>query len=337
MKACVIYAFLLGAIVLWGGSPDAVQGAASPGWRTPANRLLPPLQQTDPADRTPLDSFGLWVRPSVELTASQLYLPVVAQGEATSTPTPPLNNFAEEILIPPGEFQMGCDVYNAVDSCTRVSELPLHTVSLDAYYLDKYEVTNARYQACVDAGVCRAPRSNESSTRLFYYGNPEFANYPVLFVNWNDANTFCGWAGKRLPTEAEWEKAARGPLDTRKYPWGNRELDCALGNFHVPIEGGRRMCTGDTVQVGTYPEGATLYGVMDMAGNVREWVNDWYGQNYYSVSPVHNPQGPATGTTRILRGGSWDNHGNYMRVAYRIYTYLERSNYYYGIRCARSF
>jgi len=218
------------------------------------------------------------------------------------TATPTGFDTAEEILIPAGNFQMGCDSLNLFESCSS-DEQPLHTVYLDAYNIDKYEVTNARYQACVTDGGCTAPQYVNSSTRSPYYGDPTYANYPVSHVTWYQADAFCKWAGKRLPTEAEWEKAARGNIDTRKYPWGNAAPTCATANFYDNVLG--FFCVFDTDQVGARPAGASPYGVMDMAGNVWEWVNDWYDGGYYSVSPVANPQGPATGSYRVLRGGSW--------------------------------
>ena len=217
-----------------------------------------------------------------------VYLPVVASI--------PLFDTAEEILIPAGSFQMGCDSSNPAESCNSW-EQPLHTVTLSAYSIDKYEVTNARYKACVAAGGCTVPGSVDSSKRSPYYGTSTYADYPVLNVDWFQANAFCAWAGKRLPTEAEWEKAARGSSDTRKYPWGNSAPDCTKTNYD--------SCVGDTSRVGSYPSGASPYGVMDMAGNVDEWVQDGYDSSYYSVSPSNNPQGPETGTYRVLRGGSW--------------------------------
>ncbi|MFM7173994.1 MAG: formylglycine-generating enzyme family protein, partial [Caldilinea sp.] len=196
--------------------------------------------------------------------------------------------------------------------------------------IDKYEVTNARYKACVDAGGCTAPGSVASWTRSPYYGTSTYADYPVVNVTWHQASAYCAWAGKRLPTEAEWEKAARGSSDTRKYPWGNSAPDCTKTNY--------RSCVGDTSRVGSYPSGASPYGVMDMGGNVWEWVNDWYSSTYYSVSPSNNPQGPATGEygTRVLRGGSWVNYDSVVRSANRDYNFPVNWNYSTGFRCVRS-
>jgi len=234
----------------------------------------------------------------------------------------------EEIYIPAASFQMGCDSKNAAETC-YTSELPLHPVTLNAYYIGKYEVTNVGYQACVDAGGCTAPGNVNSAKRDAYYGAAAYANYPVVYVTWHQVNVFCTWAGKRLPTEAEWEKAARGSNDTRKYPWGNTTPSSTLLNYNW-------SGIGDTTPAGAYPAGASPYGVMDMAGNVWEWVNDWYGSSYYRMSPTNNPTGPATGTNRVLRSGSWDFSINFARTVYRGNIAPTHASFDTGFRCVRS-
>jgi len=227
------------------------------------------------------------------------------------------------VYVPAGEFIMGSS-----DGEGYSDEHPQHTVYLDAFWIDKYEVTNAQYAQCVDAEVCAAPGSSSSHTRGSYYGNPDYADYPVTYVDWHRANAYCAWAGKRLPTEAEWEKAARGSSDTRMYPWGDQAADCTLANFYH-----NGYCVGDTSQVGSYPSGASPYGCLDMAGNVWEWCQDWYDEDYYARSPQRNPQGPDSGNVRVVRGGSWHRYKWFVRAAIRWDQDPVYRNKYVGFRC----
>ncbi len=235
---------------------------------------------------------------------------------------------AEMAFVPAGEFTMGSDEGGA-------DEKPAHRVYLDAFWVDVYEVTNVLYKKCVDGGVCQPPAIFSSAKRPFYFGNSQFDNYPVTYISWNDAKTYCEWVSKRLPTEAEWEKAARG-TDARVYPWGN-QWDGSKANVEQRV--------GDTTLAGSYPAGASPYGALDMTGNVWEWVTDWYDSHYYEDSPSRNPPGPPSGQYRTLRGGGWADDQYYSRATDRYnFTYPTfRFDFYYptfrynfvGFRCAQ--
>jgi formylglycine-generating enzyme required for sulfatase activity len=212
------------------------------------------------------------------------------------------------VFVPAGEFTMGDDNWPE-------DARPIHQVYLDAFWIDQTEVTNAMYAKCVASGKCNEPGSSDVikvNSFLAYYGNSEYNNYPVLHVDWNMAKTYCSWVGRRLPTEAEWEKAARG-TDGRQYPWGNEEPNSNMLDFsnvmnYNHYDSFKKWMYGYTnfpTEVGRYPDGASPYGVYDMAGNAPEWVNDWYSETYYQNSPISNPLGPDSGQTRVVRGGMW--------------------------------
>ncbi|HET9912141.1 MAG TPA: SUMF1/EgtB/PvdO family nonheme iron enzyme [Anaerolineales bacterium] len=211
--------------------------------------------------------------------------------------------------IPAGKFMMGSEEGEA-------DEGPVHEVDLDAFWMDQTEVTNAMYALCVGSDSCMSPIETGSYTRANYYGNDKYADYPVIFVDWSMANAYCAWAGARLPAEAEWEKAARGE-DGRVYPWGNdwdvqthKRLNFAdRNNPETTSDVSADDGYGDTAPVRSYEAGKSPYDIYDLAGNVWEWVADWYDPLYYRDSPLNNPLGPLESTQetpmRVLRGGSW--------------------------------
>lgn len=272
---------------------------------------IPPVQDTEPRILIPsIPADEETPTPEAKFTKS----PVFAAGEKMVR----YIDGMEMVYVPSGEFLMGS---NDGDS----DEQPVHTVYLDAYWIDKTEVTNAMYAKCVANGICTPPESSGSYTRTSYYEDPKYADYPVIYVNWFDANTYCQWAGSHLPTEAQWEKAARG-TDGRTYPWGEG-INNELANYYTYYD--------DTSEVGYFTSGASSYGVLDMVGNVYEWVADWYAADYYQNSPRDNPYGPDDGTFRVLRGGGWLTDKNLMRSSlrwrygpsFRIFSQI-------GFRCA---
>jgi eukaryotic-like serine/threonine-protein kinase len=189
------------------------------------------------------------------------------------------------------------------------AESPQHKVTLDAFWIYQDEVTNAMYQACVAAKACPLPQLKKSRTRSSYYDDPQFAGYPVIYVTYVSASAYCQWAGGRLPYEAEWEKAARGDQDLRLFPWGNSPAGPQQANTSA-------SGSGDTMPAGSFPEGASPYGVLDMAGNVWEWVFDYF-QPGYSAKDVTNPIGPASSRTRVMRGGGFANPAAGVRIVQR--------------------
>jgi formylglycine-generating enzyme required for sulfatase activity/tRNA A-37 threonylcarbamoyl transferase component Bud32 len=337
--ACLI---VTGGLSLWAMSgklfPRAtpvVQATAAPRLATPLSgeptMAAPSPTQPPPSTDTP--------RPTdTPLPPTNTYTSVPITPTFSPTPQPPTPTFTPGanptmvanrdgmvlVFVPAGEFLMGSQ---DSDPGAGNYEKPAHTVYLDAFWIDRTAVTNAKYAKCVQAGACQPPVPQNSYSRNSYFGDAQYDNYPVIYVSWNDAKAYCAWAGRRLLTEAEWEKAARG-MDGRRYPWGNQVPDAGKLNYAGNV--------GDTVEVGQYPLGASPYGALDMAGNVWQWVADWYSDTYYAASPSQNPTGPESGDERVTRGGGWYSVAGVIRSANRD-GYSPDARYgNVGIRCGRS-
>jgi formylglycine-generating enzyme required for sulfatase activity len=249
-----------------------------------------------------------------------------------------------QVYVPAGEFTMGSndeDVKKSLEGGRAYPEIPVNTVYLDGYWIDKYEVNNGQYALCLAAGACKPLHLTSSATRVKYFGNPEYSNYPVIWVSWTMARAYCEWGGRRLPTEAEWEKAARG-TDQRRYAWGNDPLDSTRANFcdiHCPLthaNAGFNDGYPETAPVGSFPAGASPYGVMDMAGNVWEWTNTLVRPYPYNAADGREDpkDSPNVDGERVWRGGSWTNGYWWMRASlrYRSKSWYWNSNL--GFRCA---
>jgi len=254
--------------------------------------------------------------------------PVVTPLTLSPTATPNANDglAVNMVFVPAGEFSMGSEQGD-------VDESPVHNVYLDAFYIDMYEVTNAHYRLCVDAGACLQPEKTGSFTRASYYENPVFDDFPVMYVNWDMAQAYCAWRDARLPSEAQWEKAARG-TDGRTYPWGE-DIDCQRANYYSQVGTDFIACVGDASRVGSFESGQSPYGAYDMTGNVWEWVADWYDASYYQRSPASNPNGPDSGRVRVVRGGAWGFSDFSVRAARRYWFNPSNALENVGFRCAR--
>ncbi len=253
-----------------------------------------------------------------------------------------LNAWQQIVFVPSGSFEMGRSAKVMGELCLQYlhdwecdfdafyhSE-PVRSVFTKYYFIDKYEVTNGRYQDCVDNGSCSLPAAEHSATVDFYYGNEAFDNFPVLFVSWDQAQAYCEWVDGRLPTAAEWEKAARWhPLEeTFIYPWGNTDPNPTLANFTKDV--------GDTTEVGFYATVSPL-GIYDTSGNVWEWTNDWFEPTYYQEDETDNPTGPSSSTDnqRVIRGGAYfsDNFGGSI-IDPAFHTGHQNASSDIGFRCA---
>ena len=224
-------------------------------------------------------------------------------------------------IVSAGAFRMGRDGIEALED-----ERPAHPVWLDDYVMDVYEVTVGRYAAFLSATGRMPPMFWEQADPVQHHDRP------IIGVNWDDADACCRWAGKRLPTEAEWEKAARG-TDNRLYPWGDQQPTPDLANYAL----GARFSYGQVLMpVGRYERGKSPYGIYELAGNVWEWVQDWYEGSYYERSPERNPQGPDHGQFKVLRGGSWSELPKYLLTYGRFKLPPSTQNSYTGFRCVKS-
>lgn len=285
-------------------------------------------------------ALGMMMKPLVPteiITLEPSAVPIeTIEVQATATqpvsyedPQPRDVDGMEMVVVPAGAFQMGSNDVQLENA------RPVHTVLLDSFLIDKFEVTNAQFTAFLN-------QTEEHATdRAPWYGNAEsgirveevdgnwqpmagFEQHPIVSVSWSGAAAYCAFVGGRLPTEAEWEKAARG-ADGNLYPWGNQFEECTYANSYG--------CAVDTMPVGSYPAGASPYGALDMAGNVFEWTADWYDSQYYTNSPAENPTGPETGTDRVIRGGSYYTYETDLRTAFRLFSNPHSAARYTGFRC----
>ena len=310
-----------------------------------ATKTLPSSVSTTPASPveaspTAQTTSALSADPAPPLTATNIKPACTEIGQTWTSPV----DGVVLVCIPAGGFLMGAA---ETDAQADDDEKPQHQVYLDAFWIDRTEITNANFAKCMEAGACR-PEVYEVSALTYtpYAVHPDYQDFPALLYEADVAAAYCQWAGRRLPTEAEWEKAARG-TDGRIYPWGNEELDCTkasyLGceNTLKPHDGTGPGCGYSsfcrTTRVDDYQTGASLYGALNMVGNVWEWVADWYSPTYYVNSPTRNPSGPEEGDFRVRRGGGTKSLASDLRVTSRA---SGRGHHYFdgqmGFRCALS-
>ena len=256
----------------------------------------------------------------------------------------------EMVYVPVGDFTMGSDFsedfFDGVPDEPFSDEQPERVTMLSAFWIDSHEVTNAQYRACVDAGDCLDPLSDGSYWIEHYYTDPQYDDFPVTSVTWAMGDNYCRWRDLRLPTEAEWEKAARGADDERAYPWGWQEPTCGLANVSIPRPDTdaadsdyEETCHGQPVRTATHEQSASPYGVTEMAGNVSEWTADYYADDYYDTNAWpgtnKNPQGPEQGERRVVRGGNFLATAFFARVSFRNAAPPDHFDATIGFRCAR--
>ena len=307
-------------------SPEIVVNASQPEDKETqtSSPLSNTLVSTSTVTPLPVATFTLTVTPSPEPTQPTFLTEMNTKDQAVL------------VFVPSGKFIMGSNP--EADPYFWGAESPQHEVTLSEYWIYQTEVTNAMYQQCAAEKACPIPSQKKSRSVEDYYGNAQYGNFPVIYVNWVSAQAYCKWAGGRLPTEAEWEKAARGDQDTRLFPWGSTPALVSQANFcdkgcaQTHAERDKDDGYPDTAPVGSYPEGISPYGALDMAGNVWEWVFDWF-QPTYSSAPVTNPVGPASSKYRTIRGGAWSNPSAGVRLVQRDGVRPDLSLDTLGFRC----
>ena len=300
------------ALVIWGIRSIVTGGSDGEDEALVATRTAEALAVVPSDTPAPIPTTDIEANPEEIETLIPTPASMESQNPGVPPPQPTLGSTwlrpADEmtmVYVPEGTFPMGSEDGGSDES-------PVHDVTLDGFWIDQTEVTNAQYALCIEAGICSGSVSGED-------------DHPVVNVNWHEAEAYCAWVGGKLPTEAQWEYAARGE-DGRIYPWGDETPDCEIANYSG--------CVGDTSPVGSYPDGASWVGALDMAGNVWEWASDWYASDYYENSPAENPEGPNSSSSKVVRGGAWFNYAFVVRTSNRNRFQPEYRYFNLGFRCA---
>jgi len=319
----------LGAQGISTSTPTLSVGVTALATGTQAPVTAAPTPTTIPPTATPPPTFVPIPTAIPTINAPTLPPSLAQNGNAFTQAGIPM------VAVPGGTFPMGSDA--------AAAEQPVHNVTLPAFYIDTTEVTNASWAACVAAGACHLPGSTDDYVHKPYYGVDTFNDYPVIFVSWYNADAYCHWRGARLPTEAEWEMAARwnaGASSVSVYPWGNDwnpananacDASCLLGTFKDTTFNDNQP---EMSPVNAFPADVSPSGAIGMAGNVAEWVSDWYSATYYSVSPADSPVGPTSGIEKVVRGGSWSQDKNWARSSARSHFGPLTQAAGVGFRCA---
>ena len=331
-------------------------------------------RKSDPPDSP--NATGMSNFPTLNSTVAVPTKIIIVENEPTTPPasnkpsdsksandsTPPLDTM---VLIPAGEFDMGaseaqakwhhsfCNKYDRCIYEEYTDMLPIHTVYIDSFFIDVHEITNSQYRACVKSNNCNSPNQSfiEEYLDQDYFTNPKYDLYPVVSISWKDAVDFCEWSGKRLPTEAEWEKAAKNGADWT-YAWlrstQSTSANTVIGNGNLPINFCDKNCLikkanwieysisdnwGGPAPVMSFPP--NLLGLYDLNGNVQEWVQDYYSSTYYGYSPATNPINNVENSYRVVRGGGWNNGLYHTTSMYRRATDPNKVKAFLGFRCAK--